>query len=234
MASEPPLITLYDLVFDGDRRPSPYCWRTKFALKHKGLDWRDEPTGFTEKQKIAFAKSQTVPVLHDGANVVKDSWAIAEHLEKAYPDKTLFPDDPTHAYARFVNGWTDVAVNSAVFPLIAGDLVDRVRPEDKDYIVESRGKRLGTTDFAGIQARAREKGVASFRAVLEPARRILSGQAFLSGASPAYLDYILFGTLMWPRTISPLELLEKDDVVHVWRERMLDLFDGMARKAKGP
>ena len=37
---------------------------------------------------------------------------------------------------------------------------------------------------------------------------------------------------MWPHTISPLELLEKDDPVYSWRERMLDLFDGMARKAK--
>ena len=74
------MITLYDLAFEGDRRPSPYCWRTKFALKHKGLDWRDEPTGFTEKHKIAFAKSQTLPVLHDGAHAGSDSWAIAEYL----------------------------------------------------------------------------------------------------------------------------------------------------------
>jgi len=228
------VITLYDLVFQDDRRPSPYCWRTKLALRHKDLDWRDEPMGFTEKQKIAFAKSQTVPVIHDGAKVVKDSWAIAEHLEKGYPDKTLFPNDPTHAYARFVNGWTDVAVNGAVFPLVVSDLVDRVRPEDKTYIVDSRGKRVGTTDFAGFQAKAREKGIAAFRAALEPARRVLASQKFLSGDAPAYPDYILFGTLMWPRTISPLDLLEKDDVVYPWRERMLDLFDGMARKAKGP
>ena len=39
---------------------------------------------------------------------------------------------------------------------------------------------------------------------------------------------------MWPRTISLLELLEKDDILYAWRERMFDLFDGMARKAKGP
>jgi hypothetical protein len=27
-------------------------------------------------------------------------------------------------------------------------------------------------------------------------------------------------------------LLEPDDPVHAWRERMLDLFEGMGRKAK--
>jgi glutathione S-transferase len=228
------MITLYDLVFQDDRRPSPYCWRTKLAMKHKGLTWRDEPTGFIEKEKIAFAKSTTLPVIHDGTTVVRDSWAIARHLEETYPDKPLFPNDPRQAYARFVNGWADVAIAGAVFPLVVGDLVDRVRPEDKAYIVESRGKRLGTTDFADFQAKAREKGLAALRAALEPARRILKDQKFLSGEAPAYPDYILFGTLMWPRTISPLELLAKDDVVFAWNECMLDLFDGMARKAKGP
>jgi len=222
------MITLYDLAFDKDLRPSPYCWRAKLALKHKGLAWRDEPCGFGEKQKIAFAQSQTYPVIHDAAKVVKDSWMIAQHLDAAYPDKPLLPN---RSYAHFVNGWADTVVNVAIFPIVVGDLVDRVRPQDKDYIVESRGKRLGTTDFAAFQAKAREKGVAAFRAVLEPARRVLKEQKFLSGAAPAYPDYILLGSLMWPRTLSPLELLEKDDAVYAWRERMLDEFDGFARKA---
>jgi glutathione S-transferase len=225
------MITLYDLTFDKDRRPSPYCWRAKLALRHKGLPWRDEPMGFNEKHKIAFAQSQTVPVIHDGTAVVKDSWAIALHLDQAYPDKPLFPDDPAKAYARFVNGWADTAVNPTIFPMVVADMVATVRPQDKDYVVESRSKRIGTTEFASFQKNAREKGLPAFRSALEPARRVLKEQAFLSGGAPAYPDYILFGTLLWPRTMSPtLELLEKDDPVYTWRERMLDLFDGMGRK----
>jgi glutathione S-transferase len=223
------MITLYDLLFDQDRRPSPYCWRTKLALKHKGLAWREEACGFTDKQKIAFAQSQTYPVIHDATQVVKDSWAIVQHLDSIYPDKPLMPD---RSYAQFVNGWADTLVNVAIFPIIVGDLMDRVRPQDRDYMLDSRGKRLGTTDFAGFQARAREKGgVAVFRNALEPARRVLKDQPFLSGAAPAYPDYILLGSFLWPRTLSPLELLDKDDVVYAWRERMLDQFDGFARKA---
>jgi glutathione S-transferase len=222
------MITLYDLAFDKDLRPSPFCWRVKLALKHKGLAWRDEPCGFSEKQKIAFAQSQTYPVIHDGTKVVKDSWMIAQHLDAAYPDKPLLPD---RSYAQFVNSWADVTVHVAIFPIVVADLVDRVRPQDRNYIVESRGKRLGTTDFAAFQAKARETGVAAFRAALEPARRLLKDQGFLSGEAPAYPDYILLGSLMWPRTTSSLELLDKDDAVHAWRERMLDLFDGFARKA---
>jgi len=227
------MITLYDLVLQDDRRPSPFCWRAKFTLKHKGLGWRDEPMGFTEKEKIAFAQSQTVPVIHDGTAVVKDSWAIAEHLDKAYPDKPVFKSEMALGYARFVSGWVDTAVHPALFVLIVGDLYDRVRPVDQAYFKESRGKRLGTTDFAGFQTQAREKGLPVLRAVLEPARRMLKDQPFLAGHHPAYPDYALAGAFLWARTVSLLTLLESDDPIYAWRERMLDLYDGMGRKAKG-
>ena len=123
-------------------------------------------------------------------------------------------------------------VMPALFPIVVSDLYDRVRPVDQRYFQESRGKRLGTTDFASFQAKAREKGVATFRTVLEPARRVLKDQPFLSGEQPAYPDYALAGTFLWARIASPLALLEADDPIHPWRERMLDLFDGMGRKAR--
>lgn len=224
------MITLYDLVLQDDRRPSPFCWRAKFALKHKGLSWRDEPMGFTEKQKIAFAQSQTVPVIHDGPHVVKDSWAIARHLDEAYADKPLFKSEMALSYAHFIAAWVDTAVQPSLFPIVVSDLYDRVRPVDQPYFKESRGKRLGTTDFAAFQAKAREKGVAAFRAVLEPGRRVLKEQPFLCGGHPAYPDYALAGAFLWARIASPLTLLEADDPVHAWRERCLDLYAGAARR----
>jgi glutathione S-transferase len=232
MESEAAVITLYDLVFQGDRRPSPYCWRTKFALSHKGLAWTEVPTGFTEKDKIAFAGSQTVPVIKDGETPMRDSWAIANHLDKAYPDKPLFKSEMARSYALFVNGWADTQLHPALAPLVIGDLYDRVLPADQPYIKESRGKRFGSTDLGAVQAAAREKGPAAFRAALEPARRTLKEQKFLAGEDPAYPDYVLMGTFMWARCVSPYELLAADDPVRAWCERMLDLYGGMGRKAK--
>jgi glutathione S-transferase len=226
------MITLYDLVLQDDRRPSPFCWRAKLSLKHKGLAYTEEPVGFMEKDKIAFADSQLVPVIKDGAKSVKDSWAIATYLDQAYTDRPLFKSEMAFTYARFAAGWVDTAVHPALLPLLVGDLYDRVRPVDQPYFRESRGKRLGTTDFAGFQARAREKGVAAFRAVLEPARRLLRDQSFLAGAQPAYPDYALAGAFLWARTVTPLTLLEADDPVEAWRERMLDLHGSLGRNAK--
>src|SRR5260370_34190004 len=59
--SEGPMITLYDLVFQEDRRPSPFCWRPQFALKHKGLDWRGEPTGLPDNDNSALSHADTGP-----------------------------------------------------------------------------------------------------------------------------------------------------------------------------
>ena len=227
------MITLYDLVVSDDRRPSPFCWRVKFAMKHKGLPWREEPVGFTEKDKIAFAGSVTVPVIcdhtHDG-KAVKDSWAIAQYLDETYPGERLFAGAPALEFARFVNSWTDTSVHGALFPLVVADIWAHARPEDRQYFRESREKRLGTT-LEAAQRQARESRIPAYRSTLEPVRRVLAAQPFLCGSAPAYPDFILMGTMMWVRTISAEPFLEASDPVVMWLERMLDRFDGYARKA---
>ena len=49
-------IKLYDLAgAETDRRFSPYCWRARMALAHKGLEVETIPWRFTEKDAIAFS-----------------------------------------------------------------------------------------------------------------------------------------------------------------------------------
>jgi glutathione S-transferase len=227
------MITLFDLVVSGDRRPSPFCWRTKLALRHKGLVYVAEPVGFSEKDKIAFAGSTTLPVIRDdgrGGHAVKDSWQIALWLDEAYPARPLFGSASATSFARFVNGWADTAVHGALFPLVVADIHAHARPQDQAYFRDSREKRLGRP-LEAAQAAARDGGLAVLRSTLEPVRRQLAGQPFISGDAPAYPDYILAGTVLWPRTISPLRLLDPADPLNAWLDRMLDLFDGLGRKA---
>ncbi|HWZ69564.1 MAG TPA: glutathione S-transferase N-terminal domain-containing protein, partial [Stellaceae bacterium] len=81
-------ITLYDLAgADAERRFSPFCWRTKMALAHKGLDVATVPWRFTEKDKLPQPNAGRVPVIVDGAEVVHDSTTIADYLETRYPDR---------------------------------------------------------------------------------------------------------------------------------------------------
>jgi len=58
-------------------------------------------------------------------------------------------------------------------------------------------------------------------------------RAFLGGDTPNYADYIVFGPFQWARVVSPFKLLAEEDPIYAWREKLLDAFDGMARKSPG-
>lgn len=211
---------------DPARRFSPYCWRIRMALAHKGLDAETVPWRFTEGAAIAFAQSKTVPVLIDGDRTVADSWAIAEYLERAYPDRpALFPGNP--ASLRFAASWADRVLNAGLVKLIVSDIPALLGEAERAYFVESREKRFGMT-LAQVTA-DREAKLPEFRASLQPLRAVIQQQPFVAGEAPDYADYIMFGGFMWARVVSPLRILEESDPLHAWMERMLDLFGGLAR-----
>ena len=72
-------LRMYDLAgADPAVRFSPYCWRIKMALAHKGLEAETIPWRFTEKDRIAFSGQGLVPVLQD--------WELPlNHLSALYP-----------------------------------------------------------------------------------------------------------------------------------------------------
>jgi glutathione S-transferase len=79
-------IKMFDLAgAEPDRRFSPYCWRIKLALMHKGLEFETIPWRFTDKSVIAPYNSERVPVLVDNGRGVADSWTIANYLDDSNP-----------------------------------------------------------------------------------------------------------------------------------------------------
>jgi len=222
---------LYDLAgADPALRFSPYCWRTKLALAHKGLAVETVPWRFTDTDAIAFSGQGRVPVLVDGERTVSDSWAIALYLEEAYPDRpSLFGGPAAAAVTRFVNAWADTILNVDMVRLIVSDIAGVLHEKDRAYFRESREKRFGMP-LEQVTA-GREDRLKAFRDGLLPLRHTLSAQPYLSGEAPAYADYIVFGSFQWARCVSSFELLAPDDVVAAWRERMLNRFEGLARRA---
>lgn len=225
------MIHLHDLAGrDPALRFSPYCWRTKLALAHKGLPVETTPWRFHEKAVLGYSGQERVPVIRDGATIVSDSWAIAEYLEAQYPGPpALFNGLGGLALARFINAWADTVLNGGIFPLIVADLFAAIDPADRAYFRASREQRLGMT-LEAAQA-GRDERLAGFRASLAPLRVVLGTQSFLGGTQPSYADHIVAGSLMWPRCASRFELLADDDPVFAWRARMLDLYGGLLRDA---
>jgi len=230
---QPMPLKLYELVGTDDARPfSPFCWRTRMALAHKGLSAETIPWCFTDKAAIAPHQSEKVPVLLDGDKPIVDSWVIANYLEDTYPDRpSLFGGEGGRAMARMLNWWGDVTVMGGMFPLIVADIPAHLKPVDAAYFRKTREARFGKPLEEVVAGR--DKAVEGFRKSLEPLRLTLRTQNYLGGATPNYADYIVFGPFQWARVVSPFKLLAEDDPVYAWRERLLDAFDGMARKSPG-
>jgi glutathione S-transferase len=224
-------IMLYELAAaKPEIRFSPYCWRTRFALAHKGLPVSTLPWHFTEQERIAFSGQGKVPVLVDGETVVADSWEIALHLERGYPDRpSLFGGGGGVAHARFVNAWADTILHPEILRLVVADIWQTLRPEDQPYFRESREQRF-RRKLEEVMA-GREERVIEFRRTLAPLRAVLERQPWLGGDAPDYADYIVLGSLQWPRCISRFALLGDDDPVREWRDRGFALFDGLGASA---
>ncbi len=226
-------ITMYELAgADPDRVFSPFCWRIRLALAHKGLEYECLPWRYHDKDKIAFANWERVPVLVDNGTPVVDSWEIAKYLESQYPDRpSLFNGPRGLAGAAFIKSWTERAVHAHIIRAVLTDIFRHVHLADKAYFRESREKRFGQT-LEEVAANPGEN-IEELNLGLAPMGDALRETEFLGGAAPDFSDYIVFAAFQWARAISEKKLLEPGQPVHAWRERMLDLFDGLARKAPG-
>ena len=102
------MIKLYELAGqDVSIRFSPYVWRVRLALLHKGLPFEGVTCHFTDKAVLEQAKSKTVPVIKSGEDWVKDSFDICLYLDERHCEKPLIKDI---ALARFFNGWVNISV----------------------------------------------------------------------------------------------------------------------------
>ena len=207
---------------------SPFCWRSSMALAHKNLSFESVPWRFTETDRLAFAGHDKVPVLVDGERVVADSWAIAQYLDEAYPGAPSLLRGNSAPY-RFVASWNDQVVQAGIARLIVSDIPPLLDEKDRVYFVGSREKRFGKK-LEEVTA-DREARLPAFQQSLQPLRALLAGQMFIGGDTPDYADFIVFGSFMWARSVSPLKLLAKDDPIFAWRERLLDLHTPPARNA---
>jgi len=224
-------ITMYDLAgAEAERRFSPFCWRARMALAHKGLEVETVPWRFTEKDKLPRPNDGRVPIIIDGGRVIHDSTAIADYLDERYADRpSLFGGETGRGLARFVQNWVETVVQPGLIRLVLLDIHRHIGPQDQAYFRQSREERLGKTLEDVVKDR--EAQLPAFRASLDPLRRTVERQDFVSGKAPAYADYIVFGAFQWARAISDFELLADNDPVRAWRRRMLGLFDGLAGRA---
>jgi len=220
-------ITFYDLVDREGRRYSPYGWRVRMALAHKGLDATVELCWHSDKKKLAFSGQHLVPVLLDGGKPVSDSWNIACYLDEAYPDRPTLMDGPQgRSFAGFLNSWTDTIIGRRLVRSLYLDILRSLHPQaDAREFRRRREERNGATLEALHANRARD--FEDINRAMLPLNDLLARQPFVAGATPAYPDYIVFGTLQMPRRFGIEPLGPRQDSVMRWRDAVAKLFNGL-------
>ncbi len=221
---------LYDLALaDIDVRPSPWCWLAKFAMLHKGVAFETVPVRFEDKTHYPDQEHGRVPILVTGEETVADSARIVAWLEKNVAGEPFTTTDAERAASDFYQAW----IGAQIFPFLGPMMFVRVwahaHDDDKDYFRRTREERFGKTleELAATPA-LKENLETSLQTLAAP----LARHKFLGGEKANLADYQVMSVFMWQRAVTSEALYEAPQAVAAWKERMLDLFDGYARKAK--
>jgi glutathione S-transferase len=119
---------------------STNCERVGLGLAHKGLGAQSVLIEYSDRSPVEAVSGQgLVPVIEDGGEVVSDSVAILRHLERRYPQPSLFPADPARrAEVDLFIDWFERVYKDA--PNTIEDELERADPDSA--LVERRGAEL--------------------------------------------------------------------------------------------
>lgn len=222
-------IRLYDLVLASGCTISPFVWRTKYAIRHKGFEIDAVPNGFTGIKELTGGRSERLPVIVDDGQWVIDSWKIAEYLDATYPDRPmLFEGDSMKVLTRFIDQWlwrTAIRVWIRCYIL---DYHDLSMAKDHAYVRESRERILGGGTLEEIQA-GREDRLPQVPPALEPLRLLLKDTTWLGGEHPNYADYCVLAVFLWCASVAKVPPLHAEDPLKDYIDRGFDLYGGLGR-----
>lgn len=197
------------------------------ALAHKSIACELVPWRITEKDRIAASGGITAPVLFDTGHWIRDSWAIADYLDKTFPDRPLLASDSGGAKAAFVDAWVTRRVHPLMARAVLLEQLPMLTGDDQAFYRKRTVEKYGTTIE---QLCADPDGAAAaLPEILSPLDVALCKSDFLGGAAPDYADYIVFGAFQWVRVVSSRQFIEPDSSIDRWFDRLLDAFDGLGR-----
>jgi glutathione S-transferase len=225
-------IRLYELVLDNGCSASPYVWRIRYALAHKGLSFESVPLGFSEIPNAFGGRFKTVPVIEHGKTLLGESWDIAEYLERCFPERPLLFKTPAEAaMVRLTDAWFSAEIQRKMFAVYVLDIHQAARPSDRPYFRRTREVRLKGQSLEAF-TQEREARLPALRDALAPMRAHLQRFPFLGGSEPNYADYIALGTFLWVASVSSLPLLAHADTLRNWLDACRDLYGGLGRDAR--
>ena len=220
--------TLYEL----DIVESPFVWRSKYALAHKGLDYESRRTAFTDIPSVCGGKHKTVPILVDeNGTETCDSLAIATYLDETYSDQAPLFDNGDKARTEEIEGLLGQYGLKGFFPLYIHDIWSSLPEKDATYFRKSREERF-SAKLEDMCANREERLPAS-RAGLATLHDALGGKQWFSGDAPAYPDYVVLAFFAFLKGCAKIPPLAADDPFVDYINRGFALYGGIGEKITG-
>lgn len=215
------MLKLFDLSGKNDLRFSPPCWNVKLCLILNNIEFVTIPVRFTDKDKISFSKQKLVPILDYKEGFVSDSWNIIIWLNENYPEKKIFINNSSKNFSYFLYLWTSRQLLPILFKIIAHDIPNVLEGDDVDYYIKTREERINgpIKKFVPIISSSIEE----FRKLIDPIRKIIINNGYISGENPGIEDCIFFGNLKWVDVCSSCKLLDDEDPIYKWYKNLLKL-----------
>lgn len=221
-------IEFYELAAENKEiKFSPFVWRARMALLHKGLDFKSIAWQFRDRET---KEHKIVPSIYDNGKMVSDSWEIAKYLDAQYPDKPmLMKDAEAEAHAQLVNN----VCNNLIFPIAASMAIYPVSQiiddESAAYFIETREAKFGKK-LSAINNEDQDAAKANLANGLSVFEATLGTSDYLGGDALTYADYTLFGILKWIDVVAYRPVTE-DSNVGKWFDRISALYNGNATNA---
>ena len=215
------MLKIFDLSGKNDLRFSPPCWNVKLCLILNNIEFLTIPVRFTEKHKIAFSKQKLVPILDYKKGFVSDSWNIINWLNKNYPEKKIFINNSSKNFSYYLYLWTSRQLLPILFKIIAHEIPNVLDGDDIDYYINTREERINgpITKFVPYVS----SSIKEFRKVIDPIRKLIINNNYISGKKPGIGDCIFFGNLKWVDICSACNLLDNEDPVYKWYQNNLTI-----------
>jgi len=199
---------------------SPNPWKARAVLNYKRIPYRTEwveypdIAGLSKKlginptsQKKDGGPLYTLPAIHDPSTGIymADSLAIAEYLEKTYPDTpSVFPDNTVALQKAFEPTFRQNI--SSVFSFIIPAVYPKLNPASKEYFRRTReisfGKKLEDLVPTGND---RTEAWGSFKKGMDTIHSYLISTdnkgPYMMGDKISWSDLVLFSFLYWWKVI---------------------------------
>lgn len=191
---------------------SHYVEKVRLILDYKGLAYRkiEVIPGIGQLELMRLSGQRQVPVLKDGSEVIADSTAIAEYLDKQYPDKPIIPSDPKlRGLCLLMEQWADVSIGLNARTALVGALntnqsfraafLPKSTPDLVRTLVNSIPNELFSVLGQGIGwgAIAIKEAEDSLKRDLASLCFILMQQPYLVADHPTLADFAVAGLSMY-------------------------------------